>query len=96
MDIPLDFKLSDAQQFAVSDLILSSVDGLSLSMQPSHKKECRITRLTILTRLCLLMLRNGFCVLCTQQDTLYKGKRYSILMTMSKLRVDYGADKRTT
>nr|QBM91368.1 hypothetical protein NNIBIDOC_00035 [Salmonella sp.] len=37
-DIPLDFKLSDAQQFAVSDLILSSV-WMGLSYQCSLPQE---------------------------------------------------------
>ncbi|HAL1829221.1 TPA: phage tail protein [Escherichia coli] len=27
----------------------------------------------------------AFGVLCTQQDTLYKGKRYSILMTIEQV-----------
>lgn len=61
-DIPLDFKLSGAQQFAVSDLILSSVDGIITINAAFLKKECRITRLTTLTRLCLLMLRNRLLV----------------------------------
>ena len=55
-DIPLDFKLSDAQQFAVSDLILSSVDGI-ITINAAFPQECQITRLTTLTRLCLSMLR---------------------------------------
>uniref|UniRef100_UPI003F66771A hypothetical protein n=1 Tax=Escherichia coli TaxID=562 RepID=UPI003F66771A len=44
-DIPLDFKLSNAQQFAVSDLILSSVDGIM--NRPGFPGECFICELRL-------------------------------------------------
>lgn len=85
-DIPLDFKLSDAQQFAVSDLILSSVDGIiTINAAFPQERMPDNTPYDFNTLVLVDAEDQAFGVLCAQQDTLYKGKRYSILMTIEQV-----------
>ncbi|EPL4049643.1 phage tail protein [Escherichia coli] len=85
-DIPLDFKLSGAQQFAVSDLILSSVDGIiTINAAFPQERMPDNTPYDFNTLVLVDAEEQAFGVLCTQQDTLYKGKRYSILMTIEQV-----------
>ena len=85
-DIPLNFKLSNAQQFAVSDLILSSVDGIiTINAAFPQERMPDNTPYDFNTLVLVDAEEQAFGVLCTQQDTLHKGKRYSILMTIEQV-----------
>lgn len=84
--IPLDFKLSDAQPFAVSELILSSMDGIiTINAAFPHEKMPENTPYNFNTLVLTDAEDQAIGVLCTQQDTLYKGKRYSMLMTIEQV-----------
>ncbi|EPF2016117.1 phage tail protein, partial [Escherichia coli] len=74
------------QQFAVSDLILSSVDGIiTINAAFPQERMPDNTPYDFNTLVLVDAEEQAFGVLCTQQDTLYKGKRYSILMTIEQV-----------
>ncbi len=85
-DIPLDFKLSDAQHFAESNLILSSLDGV-ITINAAFPQETMPddTPYDFNTLVLVDAEDQAFGVVCTQQDTLFKGKRYSLLMTIEQV-----------
>ena len=85
-DIPLDFNISNLQHFATCDLVLSSVNG-TITINASFPQELMPdgTAYDFNTLVLVDAEDQAFAVLCTQQDTLFKGKRYSILMTIEQV-----------
>ncbi len=85
-DIPLDFRLSDAQHFAESNLILSSLDGV-ITINAAFPQETMPddTPYDFNTLVLVDAEDQAFGVVCSEQDTLFKGKRYSLLMTIEQV-----------